>query len=175
MADPIEIEIEGLAAALAGLQEIGDRASDLQAVAPAVFLALQSQVDEVFNSAPGVESGGKVYGGAYWEPVSEAYLAARDKYPPSYSSRVRSRRGGQLLRDTGELLNSIGIGSQLGGPGGGNTGDRIAELEGGDTFVFGTALPKAKGLNRDRPFLYVFPEMIESVSNVLELYLTEGL
>lgn len=175
MADELEIEIEGLALAIANLQDISDRVLDLRPASRAVFLAIQGEVDEVFNSAPSVEGGGQVYGGEYWEPLSEAYLAARDNYPPSYSPRIRPRRGGQILRDTGELLNSIGIGSQLGGPSGGSTGDRIAQVDGQDTFVFGTSLPKAKGLNRDRPFLYVFPEMIEVVSNALEAYIVEGL
>ncbi|NJO65649.1 MAG: hypothetical protein HC836_48510, partial [Richelia sp. RM2_1_2] len=70
---------------------------------------------------------------------------------------VRSRRGGQILRDTGELMQSM---TASGSPYGVWS---IAT----DGFVFGTALSKAVYLQKNRPFLFWHARLIEKIAQFL--------
>lgn len=116
-------------------------------------MIVQSEVDEVFNSAPGVRSSGSVYNGETWDELTEAYLKARP-----------IREGGQQLRDTGELLQSLQVG------GGGNvlTSDS-------DSITFGSNLPKARGLQNKRPFLVATETMAELVAKAIARYFELGI
>jgi hypothetical protein len=141
----VTLQISGLKEALAQLRKMGERASDVAPIARDIFLTVQSDVDERFASAPDTGSGGVVWGGATWPHLSEAYL-----------NRNPRRVGGQILRDTGELMQSYGIG------GAGNVA--IARP---DMITFGSALPKARGLARKRPQVFVHPALIEAVEHVI--------
>lgn len=149
MAD-VTIKIDGLKEAIANLRQMGDRLSNVGPISRDILLVAQADVDERFNSAPSTEAGGQVYGGVDWPHLSAKYL-----------NRNPRRLGGQLLRDSGELLQSYGIG------GVGN----IATVR-PDMIVFGSALPKARGLANRRPQVFVHPELIRTASNVVELYVT---
>jgi phage gpG-like protein len=118
-----------------------------------VALIFQSETDEVFASAPRGSSGGSVYGGSgvVWSKLSDAYLARRP-----------DRASGQILRDTGTLLNSLQVG------GGGN----ILESD-GNSIRFGTSLIKAGRLNRDRPFLFITQAMAAAIAKLYERYLLD--
>jgi hypothetical protein len=109
-----------------------------------IRLIVQADVDQRFDSSPGVETGGTVWGDAYWKPVQPEYL----EYHPR-------RIGGQLLRDKGELQQSFTA-----------EGTSVSEVS-GDEMVFGSALPKAGWLNRDRPLIFWHPRLVEQVAEYL--------
>lgn len=124
------------------------RAESIKGVADDIALVIQADADERFNTAPGTETGGAVYGGKSWDKLTDAYLSANPR-----------RRGGQLLRDTGELAQSFQVG------GGGNVYQTDT-----NSIVFGSALPKAVGLNKDRPLLFAHPDLVETVARVWSDY-----
>ncbi len=153
----VTIKIDGLKEAIAHLSELGRRTQNVAPIARDIFLLCQADVDERFNRAPRTESGGQTYGGVYWAPLSEKYM-----------NRNPRRRGSQLLRDTGELQQSYGIGG---------TGN--VALARPDQIVFGSNLPKAGWLanrkGKERPQVYLHPELIGSVRNAVELYVSGAL
>ena len=126
---------------------------DFRDFAQDLYLVVQADVDERFSNSPGVRAGGVVYGGVYWPALSEPYLQANPR-----------REGGQILRDEGELLNSF----QLGGAG------NIAEAT-GDSLIFGSALPKARGLQEDRPMIFVHEELGDAVLTTMALKIAESI
>ena len=97
-------------------------------------------------NAPSVESGGEVLGGVQWRSLSESYLVQNPR-----------RYGGQILRDTGELQQSL---TAEGHPYG------VFEVT-ESQIVFGTALTKASRLQRDRPFIFWHPILLEKIANYL--------
>lgn len=122
------------------------KAQDIASAAPAIRLLIQEDVDTRFNSAPLTEVGGEVYGGVQWRSLSESYLVQNPR-----------RFGGQILRDTGELQQSL---TAEGHPYG---VFNATESE----IVFGTALAKASRLQRDRPFIFWHPILLEKIANYL--------
>ena len=122
----------------------------LAQAAAGIRLIIQSDVDQRFQSSPLVETGGTVWGDAYWKPVTKEYL----EYHPR-------RVGGQLLRDTGELQQSFTA-----------EGTSISEVS-GDEMVFGSSLPKAGRLNRDRPLIFWHPRLVEQVAEYLSYWLAD--
>ncbi|NJM56243.1 MAG: hypothetical protein HC857_00575 [Synechococcales cyanobacterium RU_4_20] len=145
----IQVEIHGLAEALQTMEGMQAKLKDLRPIARDLFLVVQADVDRRFAGSPSTEVGGTVLGGEDWAPLQERYL----KYNPR-------RRGGQILRDTGELLNSLSIGSP------GNVNE-VRE----DELIFGTNLPKAGRLQEDRPFLFMHPGLVSQIENVVIHYL----
>jgi len=144
----VTIRIAGLKQAIAKLGAMTGRATNITPIARDILLIAQADVDQRFNTAPRAETGGQTYGGVFWAPLTQPYL-----------NRNPRRAGGQILRDTGELQQSYGIG------GAGNVA--IARP---DQIVFGSALPKARGLGNKRPQVYLHPELIRTVKNAVELY-----
>ena len=147
----IGIEIEGLDLAIAALVQTSE-AVDISELATDLYLIAQADVDERFRTAPPVRSGGVVYGGVTWPALTTAYLAANPR-----------REGGQILRDEGELMNSIQEGDS----------DNIAETS-PNTVIFGSALPKARGLSKDRPMLFIHKELADNVVNAIALRIAEN-
>lgn len=133
--------IDGIDQILARLDQVQARATDLSAIARDTALIIQADVDERFDTAPSTRSGGAVFGGLTWAPLTDAYLAANPR-----------RQSGQLLRDTGELQQSFTIG----GTGNVFRSDR-------QSVTFGSALPKARGLAKDRPILVAHDELIDTI------------
>lgn len=128
------------------------KASDISQSAPAIRLMMQEDVDTRFANAPAVEVGGEVYGGVQWRSLSESYLVQNPR-----------RFGGQILRDTGELQQSL---TAEGSPYG---VFEVTESE----IVFGTALVKASRLQRDRPFIFWHPILLEKIANYLIQWIGE--
>jgi hypothetical protein len=138
-------ELNNISDKIAQLQLAPD---DVSRFATGINLIVQADVDARFDSAPAVETGGTVWGDAYWKAVRPEYL----EYHPR-------RVGGQLLRDTGELQQSFTA-----------EGTRVYEVS--DTqFTFGTALPKAARLHRDRPLIFWHPQLIDRVAEYLAIAL----
>ena len=147
----IEITREGLEEAIAAIVQLS-YPIDFRELAIDINLVVQADVDERFNTAPPVRSGGVVLGGEVWPALSTAYL-----------ERNPRREGGQILRDPGELLNSFLVGDS----------QNIAEAQ-RDRVIFGSALPKARGLQNDRPMLFVHDELADSVLNVIAIKIAEN-
>ena len=122
------------------------KAEDIRNFAPAIRLMLQEDVDTRFANAPLTEVGGEVLGGVYWRSLSESYLVQNPK-----------RYGGQILRDTGELQQSL---TAEGHP------YNVFEVTDSE-IVFGTALIKASRLQRDRPFMFWYRELLEKIANYI--------
>ncbi|ARV58061.1 hypothetical protein BZZ01_04910 [Nostocales cyanobacterium HT-58-2] len=146
----LEIDARDIQKASDRLRGIALRASDITNAGEGIRLILQADVDYRFLHAPATETGGEVYGGERWEALSEAYLVARPE-----------RLGGQILRDTGELQQSL---TASGSP------NQVFSVTNTD-LIFGTALPKAVGLQKKRPFLFWHPLLIEKVAEYLANYL----
>jgi phage gpG-like protein len=148
----IEIDVQFLAQTIGTIEGIGQRAQNIAPVARNVALVCQADVDERFNSSPGVRSTGTVYGGATWERLSESYLKSNPR-----------REGGRQLRDSGQLLQSFQVGKR---------GNIVQGAS--DSIVFGSSLPKARYNQRRRPMLFVHPELVRQVARTIELYLVKG-
>lgn len=149
----INLDLQGLEAVLNRIENVSARAADLRPLGNTLGLIFQGDVDERFNTSPGVRQTGTVYGGVTWEALSDAYLAANPK-----------REGGQQLRDTGELLNSFVVGGAA----------NIFQVD-PDGAVFGSALEKAEFLNRKRPLIVVHDDLVTALGNAIALYVTEGI
>lgn len=148
-----DIQIEGVAEALGDLEAIQGRIkSVVPDLARDTALIVQGEVDEIFNSAPSTTSGGSVYGGKTWSRLTDAYLAQRP-----------DRIDGQIYRDTGALLNSLSLGEE------GNIFDSD-----GSSVTFGTSLPKAGPLNKQREFLFPTDAMVESIAALWKHYIVTG-
>ena len=92
----LEIDAAELASITNQLNGIKVRAGDISNASVGIRLILQEDVDFRFQTAPATETGGAVYGGVQWRSLSESYLAQNPR-----------RFGGQILRDTGELQQSL--------------------------------------------------------------------
>ena len=166
MSQSIQIDFSQLTNILSELEAIGNRASNLKPVARLVALVISSYTDEVFNSAPPTKSGGVVFNGQRWEPLTEKYLKARNRF----GKKSKSRDNGLLLRDTGALLNSLQSTSQTAfSP---RSGENFFE-SGNDFVEFGTNLPQGFNNNK-RPFLTHTDDLTGLVANALENYILTG-
>lgn len=128
------------------------KAEDIREAADAIRLLIQEDVDTRFANAPLTETGGEVLGGVQWRSLSESYLLRNPR-----------RLGGQILRDTGELQQSL---TSEGHP---FNVFEVTESE----IVFGTALVKASRLQRDRPFMFWHPILLEKIANHLIQWIGE--
>jgi hypothetical protein len=146
----IRIEQEGLSNAIAAIVALDS--IDIAELAADLYLLAQADVDERFRTAPNVRTGGVVYGGAMWPALSEPYLKQNPR-----------REGGQQLRDEGELLNSFQVGN----------GENLAESS-PNTVMFGSALPKARGLQEKRSMLFIHDEFADIVVNAIALKIAES-
>ena len=150
----IEISVSSLDGVVSNLTEIQSRVSKwgTSQAALAIALAVQADIDQRFETAPGVRSSGTVYGGVTWERLTEAYLRSNPR-----------RDGGKQLRDTGELLQSFQVNAS------GNVFERQP-----NSITIGSKLPKARGLNRKRQMIVVHDPLLQAVKSILELYIRTG-
>lgn len=144
----VGINVEGLGRVIELTSGMQQRLTNMVPIATDIQLAVQADVDERFNQAPSTEEGGTVYGGEFWPALSEDYL----KYNPQ-------RQGGQILRDTGELLQSYTIGQK------GNVAN-AAPTE----VSFGSAIPKAGYLSERFPQVFIHDDLISVVENIVVGY-----
>ena len=146
-----EIDFSELVKVTERLSNISIKAEDIRGeAANGIRLILQQDVDYRFETAPATETGGVVYGGVEWVSLSEAYLAQNPR-----------RYGGQILRDTGELQQSLT-----------NQGSPYNIYEVGESYlVFGSALGKAGKLQKKRKFIFWHTELLEKIAGFLANYL----
>ena len=163
----IQIDFSQLSNILSELDKVGARAADLKPVARLVGLVISSYTDQVFDSSPSTESGGTVFNNELWEPLTEKYLKARRRL----KKKSKSRDNGQLLRDTGALLNSLQSSSST---------TFIPKdsatnfFESGNDFIeFGTNLPQGYNNNK-RAFLTHTDDLSTLVEKALENYIITG-
>lgn len=100
-----------------------------------------------FLSSPPVASGGTVYGGAFWKPLSEK------------SRRRRSK--GKILIDSHTLEKSV-IAS--------GDANNIFEINGTEV-LFGSSVPYANRQNNDRPFLFWHPLLLQKMTAAISTWL----
>ena len=148
----ISIDFSAIDNILTELQGISDRASDLKPVASLVALVISSYTDDVFANAPRTESGGTASNGFAWDRLKDSTLNARGG----------RRRNGQILRDTGALLNSLQV----------NGAGNFFQA-GSDRIEFGTNLPQGFN-NNTRPFLAHTDSLSELVEKAIENYILTG-
>lgn len=156
----ISIDFSAIDNILSELQGISDRASDLKPVAGLVALVISSYTDDVFANAPRTESGGTASNGFVWDRLKDSTLNARGG----------RRRNGQILRDTGALLNSLQSNSTT------TFNPRSAAnfFQAGSDFIeFGTNLPQGFNNNK-RPFLAHTDSLSELVEKAIENYILTG-
>lgn len=148
-----EADFSELAIATRRLQKISIKAEDIRGeAATGIRLILQQDADYRFETAPPTEIGGTVYGGVEWQALSEAYLAENPR-----------RYGGQILRDTGELLQTLT-----------NEASPYNIYDVGESYlVFGSSLAKAGKLQKQRPFLFWHPQLIEKIAEFLAEFLSK--
>jgi hypothetical protein len=148
-----EIDFSELAAVTQKLADIKIKAEDIRGeAANGIRLILQEDVDYRFETAPPTETGGIVYGGVQWNSLNEAYLGRNPR-----------RYGGQILRDTGELQQSLT-----------NEASPYNIYEVGESYlVFGSALAKAGKLQKQRKFIFWHPQLLEKIAEFLANYLSD--
>lgn len=146
-----EVDFAELAIAVERFNNIAIKAEDIQGeAANGIRLILQQDVDYRFETAPPTETGGVVYGGVEWSSLSEAYMANNPR-----------RYGGQILRDTGELQQSLT-----------NEASPYNIYDVGESYlVFGTSLAKAGKLQEKRPFVFWHTALVEKIAGFLANYL----
>lgn len=146
-----EIDFSELADAVERFNNIAIKAEDIRGeAANGIRLILQQDVDYRFETAPPTETGGIVYGGAQWSSLSEAYMIDNPR-----------RYGGQILRDSGELQQSLT-----------NEASPYSVYDVSESYlVFGTSLAKAGRLQKKRPFLYWHTSLVEKIAGFLANYL----
>lgn len=147
----VTVQLNGIEAAIAVVDEFQERITDMRPVAQNIFATIQADVDSRFDASPPTESGGTVRGGEFWDALSEPYLQANPR-----------RYGGQILRDTGELLQSFGVGAPF--------NSAIARP---DEIIFGSSLPKARGLQEKRPMIFIHPQLIAEIEQTVIGYLNQ--
>ncbi|MGL5077285.1 MAG: hypothetical protein ACRDBG_15865 [Waterburya sp.] len=142
----IEIDTKEIEKVAAQMQSISIKAQDITAASVGIKLLIQEDVDFRFQNAPRTETGGEVWGGEYWDELTTRYLKSNPR-----------RSNGQILRDTGELQQSMTIE--------GHPFEAWSVTE--EELVFGTALAKAGRLQRKRPFIFWHPVLLEKVAQYL--------
>lgn len=144
------LDISELSKLNSAINNLKLKPEQLTQAAAGIRIIVQGDVDQRFDSAPGVATGGTVWGDEYWAAVQPEYL----EYHPR-------RVGGQLLRDTGELQQSFTA-----------EGTSMYQVS-GDEIIFGSALPKARRLHRDRPLVFWHPRLIEQVAEYLANWMAD--
>lgn len=156
----IEIDFSQLNLIVSELGATGDRASNIAPVGKTVALVISSYTDEVFNSAPRTGTGGTAANGYAWEKLKESTLRANKG----------KRRNGQILRDTGALLNSLQSNSSTAfSPRSAANFFGISK----DSIEFGTNLPQGSNNNK-RPFLAHTEALSELVKAAMINYILTG-
>ena len=153
------VEVIGDDDAIREIGAISDRASDWRPISLDLGLIIQADVDERYQSAPGVRSGGQVYGGQVWPQLSDAYLAANPR-----------REGGIIGLDTGRSRQSFTA----------NAAGNIFET-GPQEVAFGSSLPEVRGFHtgkgdpsKARPLIFAHDELVETFSARLQEWIVEG-
>jgi hypothetical protein len=148
MALKADLTTEGFDVLQIQLTEIIDKANDLNSVADDLRLIFQEDLKLRFASSPAVETGGQVYGGAYWAALSPVTLIRRG--------------GGKVLIDSGDLERSLTSEGD---------GNNIFEVINGTEVTFGSLLPYASRVNADRPFLFWHPFLLEKMAIAISNWL----
>jgi phage gpG-like protein len=142
------------------VEAVGNRRANLYEVEIGLKNIVKEDFEIRFRTAPSVESGGIVYGGEYWEPLSEVTL-----------QRNPRRQGKQILKDTGRLYRSLLVDNQ-------ESYFRIQN----DSFEYVTLVPYAdshqygepgRGVPRRR-FMFIHDELSEKVALYLMTYFMKG-
>lgn len=142
------------------IELVGNRRENLYEVEIGLKNIVKEDFEIRFRTAPSVESGGIVYGGEYWEPLSPVTL-----------ERNPRRQGKQILKDTGRLFRSLIVDNQ-------ESYFRIQN----DSFEYVTLVPYADSHQYGKPeenvpirrFMFIHDELSEKVALFLMTYFRKG-
>lgn len=134
------------------IEQITARANDVRPHAPTIFGLLQDDVQERFETAPGVRETAVVHGGAVWESLSDRYLARRP-----------DREGGRQLVDTTKLKDSFVVGDL----------NNIATAT-ADSIEFGSEVVYAAPQDRRRPILFLHDDLVSLILDTTADYVLYG-
>ncbi|HEY9657678.1 MAG TPA: hypothetical protein V6C65_04375 [Allocoleopsis sp.] len=128
-----------------------ERLDDWTEAGEDIVTMIRDDVKLRFQSSPAPGMGGMVYGDVYWRPLREGYLLNRP-----------DRRSGQILIDSGTLKRSVTE----------DTPESYTEIN-EEEIIVGTRVPYAERLQREFPFMFWHPILLDRVSKHLaDWYLT---
>lgn len=137
----------------AQFNEIERRGADVSLAIDGVAGLVSEDVALRFAGSPSVETGGTVWGGVVWLPLTE------------YTLRLRpDRKGGKLLIDTHKLELSFIKGNP----------DNIATSTRSNEMVFGTRVPYAAKLQKKRPIIFWHDILYKKVLDYLQAWIVNG-
>lgn len=137
----------------AQFKEIERRGGDVSLAIDGVAGLVSEDVGLRFAGSPSVETGGTVWGGVVWLPLTE------------YTLRLRpDRKGGKLLIDTHKLELSFIKGNP----------DNIATSTRSNEMVFGTRVPYAAKLQKKRPIIFWHDILYKKVTDYLQAWIVYG-
>ena len=139
------------------LTEMGNRVADPTALADGLGTIVRDDYRLKFQSAPASETGGSIWGGAFWRPLTEGYLMARPDL-----------RKGRVLIDTGATMRAF---TDV------NAAGNVSEVEAtsdGFTMTFGADLPHIPKLQETWAIAFWHPALLERVSSYLATAIVEG-
>ena len=133
--------------------QIQKRGGDVSQAIDGVCSLVSEDVGLRFAGSPSVESGGTVWGGVTWLPLTE------------YTLRLHpDRKGGKLLIDTHKLELSFIKGNP----------DNIATSTRNNEMVFGTRVPYAPKLQKKRPIIFWHDVLYKKVLDYLQAWIVYG-
>lgn len=143
-----ELTSDGFEALRFNLTDVVNKTKNFSELSPELRSIFQEDLKLRFASSPDVETGGEVYGGVYWEKLSEVTL--------------KKRKGGKVLIDSGDLEKSLTVEGD---------GNNLFEVTNGTEVMFGSLLPYASRVNADRPFLFWHPILLEKMAQAITNWL----
>lgn len=135
------------------LESINYKASNLQKAVEGITDIVREDVKQRFISSPNTETGGVVYGGKYWNPLSKSYLASHPE-----------RLGGQIYIDSGNLKDSFTIEGHA---------DNVSDFN-GTTIEIGSKVPYANKLQSMRPIIFWHLILEQQVAEYLLKWVSEN-
>lgn len=148
----LKTHVSSFDAAKQTLKDIPIRMENMREVSEFIHEVLEEDVLNRLEKAPLTQLGGNVLGDVYWIKLKDSTLKKRP-----------DRLNKPILTDTGRLKESLKL----------RTPDNIA-----DTYykniVYGSKLVYAKPQQKMRKYLFLYPELVRKINNILLIYVQGG-
>lgn len=139
-----ELTSDGFDVLIVNLEGVAEKSKNFNDLSSELRSIFQEDLKLRFASSPDVETGGEVYGGVFWEKLSEVTL--------------RQRKNGKILIDSRDLEKSLTVEGD---------GNNLFEVTNGTEVMFGSLLPYANKVNVNRPFLFWHPILLENIAGAI--------